>query len=179
MEEKRLSEFLKENGAYDAFIENCLKDEDTLQDIVDYNLLDIGIFSGFTWEETSEGAEYWSKIYDKSPNDITNDMDEVLYKEYEKNMKESSEQTPIPKDIVENDVETKVEATKLEFKPFTLNIEVNTLDEAKSLWNRFNLNYNVLCEAIQNKYYEVDYENRLRTSTYWEQLENILKDLGE
>lgn len=93
MEEKRLSEFLKENGAYESFIENCLNDEDTLQYIVDYNLSYTGIFSGFTWAETSEGVDYWSKIYDKSCElNIIFDMDEVLYKEYEKrNMKESSE----------------------------------------------------------------------------------------
>ena len=108
MEEKKLSEFLKENGAYESFIENCLNDEDTLQDIVDYNLLYIGIFSGFTWVETSEGKDYWSKRYDKCCElNIIHDMDEILYKEYEKrNMKESSEQNPITKDIVENDETT-------------------------------------------------------------------------
>ena len=111
MKEKKLSEFLKENGAYESFIENCLNDENTLRKIVDYNLSNIGIFSGFTWAETSEGDEYWSKKYEESWRlNIIHDMDEILYKEYEKrNMKEISEQNPIPKYIVENDVENAVD----------------------------------------------------------------------
>ena len=123
MEEKRLSEFLKENGAYESFIENCLNDEDTLQYVVDYNLSNIGIFMGFIWKATSEGEDYWSKICDKLGElNIRYDMDEILYKEYEKrNMKESSEQNPITKDIVENGEEDKVEDSKQEFQTLTLN----------------------------------------------------------
>ena len=328
MEEKRLSEFLKENGAYESFIENCLNDEDTLQYVVDYNLSNIGIFMGFIWKATSEGEDYWSKICDKLGElNIRYDMDEILYKEYEKrNMKESSEQNPITKDIVENDEEVKTESPLLtlndlrdvglsekgllengyseedlrkepyeeylkrkfetnigqyevlfkekksndwmfcyrpndlswgkdwdyklikkehkeifetyikdrnikieftnkvskdininieftnkvskdadiktiwyveedlienyyeeytyrivvkEFKPFTLNIEVNTVDEAKSLWNRFNLGYVSLCEAMQSEHYEVEFKNRLNEYKYWKQIDNLLKDLGE
>lgn len=314
MEEKRLSEFLKENGAYESFIENCLNDENTLQDIVDYNLLDIGNFNGFTWAETPEGKDYWSKRYDKCcVLNIIHDMGEILYKEYEKrNMKESFEQNPISKDIAENNAETKAEDTKQEFQtitlngieynlipkeisvgyimnwydtdmkaeiteeylkrkfeegngryevlfkekksndwsfcyrpndlswrkdwdyklikkehkeiieaylkdntlkiqyrwhdedwmslvdfietydeniqlriakkefePFTLNIEINTIDEAKSLWNRFNLSYPSLCEAMQSEYYNVEFKNKLYTHKYWEQIDNILQDLGE
>ena len=123
MKEKKLSEFLKENGAYESFIENCLNDSDTLQYVVDYNLSDIGIFMGFIWKVTSEGEDYWSKICDKLYTfSIIYDMDEILYKEYEKrNMKESSEQNPITKDIVENGEEDKAEDTKQEFQTITLN----------------------------------------------------------
>ena len=123
MKEKKLSEFLKENGAYESFIENCLNDENTLQDFGEGNLSNIEINSGFTWAETSEGAEYWSKKYEESWRlNIIHDMDEVLYKEYEKrNMKESSEQNPITKDIVENGEEDKAEDTKQEFQTITLN----------------------------------------------------------
>ena len=85
MEEKRLSEFLKENDAYESFIENCLNDGATLQSIKDYSLSNISIFSGFTWAETSEGKDYWSKIYDKFLElNIIHDIDEILYKEFEK-----------------------------------------------------------------------------------------------
>ena len=303
MEEKRLSEFLKENGAYESFIENCLNDEDTLQYVVDYNLSNIGIFMGFIWKATSEGEDYWSKICDKLEElNIRYDMDEILYKEYKKrNMKESFEDTKqefqtitlngieynlIPKEISvgyimnwydkDMKVETieeylkrkfeegngryevlfkekksddwsfcyrpndlswrrdweyklikkehkeifeaylkdrniKIEVTnnvskdadvetvwyieedlienyyegytyriaKKEFESFTLKIEVNTLDEAKSLWNRFNLNYNSLCEALlQSDYYTVEFKNRLNEYKYWKQIDNILKDLG-
>ena len=132
MEEKRLSEFLKENGAYESFIENCLNDEDTLQYVVDYNLSNIGIFMGFIWKATSEGEDYWSKICDKLGElNIRYDMDEILYKEYEKrNMKESSEQNPITKDIVENDAEI----TKQKFQTITLDgIEYNLIPKEISV----------------------------------------------
>jgi hypothetical protein len=39
MEEKKLSEFLKENGAYESFIENCLNDEDILIELLLQNIL--------------------------------------------------------------------------------------------------------------------------------------------
>ena len=46
-------------------------------------------------------------------------------------------------DFIENyDENMQLRIAKKEFEPFTLNIEVNTIDEAKSLWNRFNINYN-------------------------------------
>ena len=85
MEEKRLSEFLKENDAYESFIENCLNDGATLQSIKDYSLSNISIFSGFTWAETSEGMDYWLNRYEKCCElNIIHDMDEILYKEFEK-----------------------------------------------------------------------------------------------
>ena len=325
MEEKRLSEFLKENGAYEAFIENCLKDRDTLQYVVDYSLSNISIFSGFIWTGASEGNDYWSKLFDKSCTlDLNYDMDEILYKEYERrNMKESSEQNPITKDIVENNAETtkqefqiitlngvdyylvpkkeaplltlndlrdiglsdedliangyseedlrkeprekhlkrkfeqgngqyevlfkekksdkwefcyrpndltwrkdcdyilikkehkeiieaylkdntlkiqyrwhdedwmlldnfienydedmQLRVSKKEFEPFTLNIEVKTLDEAKSLWNIFNLQYNTIYKAL-NSSYNVEFENRIDIYDYWNQIDDLLQELGE
>lgn len=308
MVEKKLSEFLKENGAYESFIENCLNDGNTLQYIEDCSLSNIGIGNGFTWVDTPQGFIYWENLMDKFCElNIINDMDEILYKEYERrNMKESSEQNPITKDIVENDgvenikqefqtitlngieynlipkeisvgyianfydKDMKAETTeeylkrkfnegngqyevlfkekkskdwsfcyrpndltwrkdwdyklikkehkelievylkdtslkiqyrwhdedwmllddfiknydenmqlriyKKEFEPFTLNIEVKTLDEAKSLWNRFNLTNSSICEVSDN-YYGVDVKDD--SYVYWKQLDNILKDLGE
>lgn len=86
----------------------------------------------------------------------------------------------VEEDFIENYFEDYTYKTaKKEFEPFTLNIEVNTLDEAKSLWNRFNLNYRILCEATHSDYYNVEFENRLKTHKYWNQIDNILKDLGE
>ena len=69
--------------------------------------------------------------------------------------------------------------TKKEFEPFTLNIEINTLDEAKSLWNRFNLNNDTLCKSMGSLYYNVELQNIINDMKYWKQLDNILKDLGE
>lgn len=70
--------------------------------------------------------------------------------------------------------------SKKEFEPFTLNIEINTIDEAKSLWNIFNLNHTPLLYEVMGKdYYNVELENRIKSSKYQEQLDNVLKDLGE
>ena len=82
-------------------------------------------------------------------------------------------------DFIENyDEDMQLRIAKKEFEPFTLNIEVNTLDEAKSLWDRFNLNYNTLCRALCNLY-NVEFENRISTHKYWTQIDDILKDFGE
>lgn len=326
MEEKKLSEFLKEKGAYESFIENCLNDEGTIKDLSTGNASSVGIYYGFTWNRTPQGEDFWDELYTKSLKfDIIHDMDEILYKEYERrNMKESSEQNPITKDIIENDEvenikqnfqtitlngieyylvpkkeaplltlndlrdiglsdedliangyseedlrkeprekhlkrkfeqgngqyevlfkekksdkwefcyrpndltwikdcdyilikkehkeiieaylkdtsikiqfrwydedwmllddfienydeDMQLRVSKKEFEPFTLNIEVKTLDEAKSLWNRFNLNYNTLCRALCNLY-NIEFENRISTHKYWTQIDDILKDFGE
>ena len=153
MEKKKLSEFLKENSVYESFIENCLREETTLQYFAEHNLSNIGISNGFTWIETSEGIDYWEKLYDKLGElNIIYDMDEILYKEYAKrSIKKLSEQNPTTKDIVEKDTETKAEDIKQESKPFTLNIEINNLDEAKSLGNKYNLDFLSLYEAIHGK----------------------------
>ena len=66
---------------------------------------------------------------------------------------------------------------KKEFKPFTLKIDVNTLDEAKSLWNRFNLDYHSICEATEGRYYGVEYINAFECTKYWKQLNKVLKKL--
>src|SRR5574344_1935462 len=120
MEEKKLSEFLKENGAYESFIENCLDDETTLLSIETQSLSNIEISTGFTRVDTPQGRDYWRKLNDNFYKlKIINDMDEILYKEYEKrNMKENSEQNPITKDNVECFEE---ETAKQEFQTITLN----------------------------------------------------------
>ena len=80
-------------------------------------------------------------------------------------------------DFIENyDEDVQLRIAKKEFEPFTLNIEIKTLDEVKSLWNIFNLNYNILCKAIQSKCYEVEHGNRLDTYKYWEQIDKVLND---
>ena len=43
----------------------------------------------------------------------------------------------------------------------------------------FNLNYNKLCKAMQSEHYGVEYKNKLNTYKYWEQVNKVLKKLGE
>lgn len=106
---------MKENGAYEDFIENCFKDENTLQNIADNTLSNTGISNGFIWEKTSEGFVHWSNLQRRIPETFVYDMDEILYKEYEKrNMKESSKQKPIIK-VTEAQIEDSPSKPQPEF----------------------------------------------------------------
>jgi hypothetical protein len=135
----------------------------------------------------------WSFCY--RPNDLSwrKDWDYKLIKKEHKEIVEAylkdnalkiqyrwyDEDWMLLDNFIENyDENMQLRVAKKDFEPFTLNIEVNTLDEAKSLWNRFNLNYNTLCRALCNLY-NVEFENRISTHKYWTQIDDILKDLGE
>jgi hypothetical protein len=135
----------------------------------------------------------WSFCY--RPNDLTwrKDCDYILIKKEHKEIIEAylkdtsikiqfrwyDEDWMLLDDFIENyDEDMQLRVSKKEFEPFTLNIEVKTLDEAKSLWNRFNLNYNTLCRALCNLY-NIEFENRISTHKYWTQIDDILKDFGE
>lgn len=61
MEKKeiKLSEFLKDNGAYDKFIKNFDKD---CYDITNNH---IEIANCFNWGDTNEGCDYWNCLYAK------------------------------------------------------------------------------------------------------------------
>lgn len=103
--------------------------------------------------------EYEIDIKDENSNEI----DE--WEDYNNYMKENSEQENVTQS------EQAELVRKQGFKPFTLNIEVNTLDEAKSLWNVFNLSSNAINGAIKNSCC-----NGLNPYSYWTQLyDNILE----
>lgn len=60
MEKKeiKLSEFLKENGAYDKFVKNFDKE---FRQVI--NIVQIG--TAFWWEDTKQGWEYWTELNTK------------------------------------------------------------------------------------------------------------------
>lgn len=92
LQPKTLSEYLKENNAYESFIENCV--EDFLNDIDVYNEIkkdseegsSIGFGSAFNWNKTKEGKEYWSDLYYNKPNNLDYDMDEIVFAEVDKRL---------------------------------------------------------------------------------------------
>ena len=83
-QEIKLSEFLKEQGAYEKFVKNS--------DIVYFNNENfdgkVTLLNAFDWQDSKEGYHYWCKIYDKWYELVTNikvyDMDFLLEKGREK-----------------------------------------------------------------------------------------------
>ena len=96
---KTLSEYLKENNAYEAFIENCV--ENFLNDINVYNKIKIKAKEGptldfggaFTWANTKQGATYWIEMYTNRPEDLIYDMDEIVFAEVDKRIAEQKAQS--------------------------------------------------------------------------------------
>lgn len=66
---------------------------------------------------------------------------------------------------------------KKEFKPFELNIKVNTLADLKSLWNRFVIDNDDIYK-ITNKYFKVKESECNEFYGTWDYLDDILNELG-
>ena len=66
---------------------------------------------------------------------------------------------------------------KKEFEPFELNIKVNTIGEAKCLWNRFVINNDDIYK-ITNKCFKVKESECNEFYGTWDYLDDILKELG-
>ncbi len=96
---KTLSEYLKENNAYESFVENCV--EDFLNDINVYNEIKrdskegsiISLGSAFNWKNTKQGFKYWSDLYYNKPENIEYDMDEIIFAEVDKRIAEQKDST--------------------------------------------------------------------------------------
>ena len=86
---KTLSEYLKENNAYESFVENCVAS--VLLNPKGYEHIrgkagNIGSF--FTWNKTKEGHTYWLNLYINQPKDLVYDMDEIIFAEVDKRIAE-------------------------------------------------------------------------------------------
>lgn len=87
MEEKKLSEFLKENNAYGSFVEYSV--ESFLKCLDWYNVFKsenntIGLGNIFIWEDTKEGQNYWRNLKSNLPKPIEYDMNEIVFAEVER-----------------------------------------------------------------------------------------------
>ena len=86
---KTLSEYLKENDAYEIFIENCV--EGFLKDLAwykDSKSKSINISSGniFIWGDTKEGHDYWYNLEINQPENLIYDMGEIIFAEVDKRL---------------------------------------------------------------------------------------------
>lgn len=93
---KTLSEYLKENNAYESFVENCV--EDFLNDLdvyytvkSDNDIIEIG--NTFMWDKTKEGREYWNNLYKNQPENLIYDMNEIVFAEVDKRIAEQKPAT--------------------------------------------------------------------------------------
>lgn len=88
---KTLSEYLKENKAYNSFIENCvasfLKDLNWLKDFKTENQI-ITLGNTFIWDDSKESKGYWENLNTNIPAHIEYDMNEVIFTEVDKRVAE-------------------------------------------------------------------------------------------
>ena len=86
---KTLSEYLKENDAYEIFIETCV--EIFLKDLAWYKdskskSKNISLGNIFTWGDTKEGHDYWYNLEINEPENIIYDMGEIIFAEVDKRL---------------------------------------------------------------------------------------------
>ena len=91
---KTLSEYLKENNAYEAFIENCVTS--VLLNPKSYERIrgkagNIGSF--FSWYKSKEGFDYWNNLQSNIPEPIEYDMNEIIFAEVDKRIAEQKAQS--------------------------------------------------------------------------------------
>lgn len=93
---KTLSEYLKENNAYESFVENCV--EYFLGDINDFyeykeDKILLYINNTFLWQDTKEGLDYWSILDYYIPHNLIYDMNEIVFAEVDKRIAEQKAST--------------------------------------------------------------------------------------
>lgn len=93
---KTLSEYLKENNAYESFVENT----------VEYFLGDMNYFyrckkdkltatidNIFIWEDSNEGYKYWYDLLINKSENLVDDMNEIIFAEVDKRIAEQKAPT--------------------------------------------------------------------------------------
>lgn len=89
-QEIKLSEFLKENGAYEKFVRNFDKEYKA-----SYLHRELDIINAFDWDKSPENYSYWNKLDDKW-GDIDDDLKiyDMDWLIYEKEIEQESDSTP-------------------------------------------------------------------------------------
>ena len=91
---KTLSEYLKENKAYEAFIENCVTSVLLNPNSYERKRGEVGNINGFfIWYKTREGFGYWNNLQNNQPKDLVCDMDEIVFAEVDKRIAEQKATT--------------------------------------------------------------------------------------
>ena len=139
---KTLSEYLKENNAYEAFIENCV--EEFLNDIDVYAVKKeikreskegsiIWLGSAFNWHNSKQGSKYWSYLSYNKPENCVHDMNEIIFAEVDKRIAEQKATTKYmvfvegqssPKKVHDSYDSAEKEAKRLSAKEIGCNVMV-------------------------------------------------------
>ena len=86
---KTLSEYLKENDAYEIFIETCvahfLKYTSAYRIFKKVNI-PMSLSNTFTWYASNRDGNLWSELYNNLPKDIIYDMNENVFVEVDKRL---------------------------------------------------------------------------------------------
>ena len=90
LQPKTLSEYLKENKAYESFVENCVKA--FLKDLAWYKVFKsenkiISLGNIFIFEDTKEGYTYWYNLKSNIPKPVECDMNEIIFVEVDRRKK--------------------------------------------------------------------------------------------
>ena len=87
LQPKTLSEYLKENKAYESFVENCVKA--FLKDLAWYKVFKsenkiISLGNIFIFEDTKEGYTYWYNLKSNIPKPVECAMNEIIFTEVDR-----------------------------------------------------------------------------------------------
>lgn len=86
---KTLSEYLKENDAYEIFIETCVAH--FLKYTYAYSIfkkdnIPMSLSNSFTWYGSNRDGNLWSELDNNLPKDIIYDMNEIIFAEVDKRL---------------------------------------------------------------------------------------------
>lgn len=133
---KTFSEYLKKNNAYESFVENCV--EVFLKDLAWYKVFKsknkiISLSKIFIWEDTKEGQKYWHNLNMYKPENLVDDMNEIIFAEVDKRIVEQKSSTKYmvfvegrsnPKKIHDSYDSAEKEARRLSAKEIGCNVFV-------------------------------------------------------
>ena len=133
---KTLSEYLKENNAYESFIENCVEYFlGNINDFYEYKEDKILLYinNTFLWQDTKEGQDYWSNLDYYIPHNIIYDMNEIIFAEVDRRIAEQNTSTKYmvfvegrsnPKKVHDSYDSAEKEAKRLSAKEIGCNVMV-------------------------------------------------------
>lgn len=93
---KTLSEYLKENNAYESFVENTV--DYFLRNINDFyrckeDKILLNLNNAFIWQDTKERQDYWSALDYYIPYNTVYDMNEIVFAEVDRRIAEQKSST--------------------------------------------------------------------------------------
>lgn len=86
---KTLSEYLKENDAYEIFIETCVAHflkYTSVYSIFKKDNIPMSLSNTFTWYESNRDGNLWSELDNNLPKDIIYDMNEIVFSKVDKRL---------------------------------------------------------------------------------------------